>query len=232
MTSSSTQTPMNAEAERPLLDTLTAIRTRRAIKEYLPTPIPQEWIAELIGAAVWAPNHHLTHPWRFHVFTGEGRERLVSARYQAGVMGFQQKGEPVPDNALEFARAKCYSAPVLLIVSMATNPDPIMDRENYAACWCAIQNLLLAGTARGLATYPSTGDWVNHNFLGPVLGLTETERPVACIFIGYSEQPAMGKRLPAEKHTTWYTDGPTNVGGPDRGSQNALVLPTVSPPHS
>jgi len=74
---------MATDTERPLSDALTAIKTRRAIKEYLPTEIPREWIEELLDAAHWAPNHKLTHPWRFHVFTGAGRERLVAARQAA-----------------------------------------------------------------------------------------------------------------------------------------------------
>jgi nitroreductase len=192
--------------ERPLADALEAIRTRRAVKEYLQTPIPKEWIEELLDAAHWAPNHHLTHPWRFHVFSGEGRERLVAARETATRFGFEKRGEQVTDEALGFARAKCYSSPVIIIVSMVNNEDPVKDREDYAACWCAIQNLLVCATARGLGSYPSTGDWIDHNFVGPVLGLTESERPVACIFVGYSEQPTMAKRLPVDRHTKWYTD--------------------------
>src|SRR5258706_9107782 len=117
---------MATATERPLADALTAIKTRRSIKEYLPTEIPRQWIVELLDAAHWAPNHHLTHPWRFHVFTGEGRERLVDARYKASAFGFQQKGEAVPDNAYEFAKAKCYSPPGIIIVSIITHPDPIM----------------------------------------------------------------------------------------------------------
>src|SRR5438552_14357780 len=112
------QTTAEGTETRPLLDTLTAIRTRRAIKQYLQDPIPREWIEELIDAAHWAPNHHLTHPWRFHVFTGEGRERLVGARQAAVRAGEERKGEPVSEEALGFARAKCYSSPAIIIVSM------------------------------------------------------------------------------------------------------------------
>ena len=191
---------------RPLLDTLTAIRTRRAVKQYLQDPIPQEWIEELLDAAHWAPNHHLTHPWRFHVFTGQGREQLVGARQAAVRWGMEKRGQEVTDEALEFARQKCYSAPAIIIVSMVNDDDPIRDRENYAACWAAIQNLLLAATARGLGSYPSTGDWIDQNFVGPVIGLTEKERPVACIFLGYGDQETMGKRLPVDRHTKWYTE--------------------------
>ncbi|MBM2810308.1 MAG: nitroreductase [Chloroflexi bacterium] len=195
-----------AQEVRPTLDTLTAIRTRRAIKQYLDTPIPKEWVEELLDAAHWAPNHNLTHPWRFHVFSGDGRERLVAAREQAVRFAAQRRGEEVTDEMLGLARQKCYSSPVIIIVAMVGDDNPIVDRENYAACWVAIENLLLAATARGLGSYPSTGDWIDQNFVGPVLGLTEKERPVSCVFLGYSEQPTMGKRLPVARHTFWYTE--------------------------
>jgi nitroreductase len=215
---------MATTTERPLLDTVTAIRTRRAVKEYLDTPIPKDWIEELLDLAHWGPNHHLTFPWRFHVFTGEGREKLVEPRYKASVFGFEQKGQPVPDTAMEFARAKCFSAPVIIIVSQLVDPDPIMDRENYAACWVAIENLLLAGTARGLGTYPSTGDWINYNFVGPALGLPDNERPVACVFVGHSEQPTMGKRLPIDKYTVWHESAEGGTNGTAHGPENPLNL--------
>ena len=65
--------------ERPLADALTAIKTRRSVKEYLPTEVPREWIEELLDAAHWAPNHKLTHPWRLS-YTGLSHCRVASAR--------------------------------------------------------------------------------------------------------------------------------------------------------
>ncbi len=44
---------MATTTERPLADALTAIKTRRSVKEYLPTEIPREWIEELLDAAHW-----------------------------------------------------------------------------------------------------------------------------------------------------------------------------------
>ena len=200
-----TTAPLETE-DRPLLDTLSAIRTRRSVKTYDPRPIPREWIEELLDAARWAPNHHLTHPWRFNVFMGDGRERLVPARQAAVRWAAEKKGEPVKDEELQFARDKCFSAPVLLIVSQVINPDPIKDKEDYAAVWCAIENFLLAATARGLASYPSTGAWVDQNTLGPAIDLPENERPVACVFLGYSDTELVGKRFPADRHTRWYDE--------------------------
>ena len=45
---------MSTTTERPIADALTAIKTRRSVKEYLPTEIPREWIEELLDAAHWA----------------------------------------------------------------------------------------------------------------------------------------------------------------------------------
>ena len=131
---------------------------------------------------------------------------MVAARQASVRWAAEKKSEQVSEDALNFARTKCYSSPVVIIVSMVTNENEIVDQENYAACWCAIQNLLVAANARGLGSYPSTGAWVDQNFVGPTLGLVEKERPVACIFLGYSEQKTMAKRLPVDRHTTWYTD--------------------------
>src|ERR1051325_4577382 len=186
---------MATETERPLTDALTAIKTRRAIKEYLQTEIPREWIEELLDAAHWAPNHKLTHPWRFHVFTGAGRERFVAARQAAVRWAAEEKGTQPSEGDLRFATENWCSPPVIIIVSMVGDENKITDQENYAACWCAIENLLVAAAARGLGSYPGTGKRIDQNFVGPVLGLSEKERPVSCIFLGYSEQKTMAKRL-------------------------------------
>jgi len=77
--------------ERPLDDALTAIKTRRSVKEYLPTEIPREWIEELLDAAHWAPNHKLTHPWRFHVFSG-GARALGRSPAGGSALGRGEKG--------------------------------------------------------------------------------------------------------------------------------------------
>jgi nitroreductase len=41
------------------------IRGRRTIDLYLQTPVPTELVRDAIEAATWAPNHHVTEPWRF-----------------------------------------------------------------------------------------------------------------------------------------------------------------------
>ena len=49
------------------MDVESAIRTRRTHKAYGSEPIDRGTVDELLELARWAPNHHLTNPWRFRV---------------------------------------------------------------------------------------------------------------------------------------------------------------------
>ncbi len=56
----------------PGMDVEEAIRSRRTHKAYGPEPVGRDTLDELFELARWAPNHHLTNPWRFRVL-GPGR---------------------------------------------------------------------------------------------------------------------------------------------------------------
>src|ERR671916_3220397 len=110
------------------MDLDTAIRTRRTHKAYGPSPVDRETLDELFELARWAPNHHLTNPWRFRVVGPRALERLKEA---AG-----------PE-----AAGKLDRAPTLVVVSAVGNEE---DRDATAA---AAYIVLLAAHARGLASY-------------------------------------------------------------------------------
>src|SRR4051812_24242487 len=97
------------------MDLETAIRTRRTHKAYAPEPVDRETLAELLELARWAPNHHVTNPWRFRVIGPRALERLKAA---AG-----------PD-----AGPKLDRAPTLVVTSYVASPDdPVQDEEDLAA---------------------------------------------------------------------------------------------------
>src|SRR5687767_1860265 len=116
------------------MDVDTAIRTRRTHKAFRPEPVARETLDELFELARWAPNHHLTNPWRFRVLGPEALERLKEA---AG-----------PEAAPKLDRA-----PTLVVCSATRNEDPAQDVEDLQAAAVAAYIVLLAAHARGLATY-------------------------------------------------------------------------------
>ena len=66
---------MPAKIER-VMDVIEAIETRQSMGRVKQDPVPGELVERILDSAVHAPNHRLTEPWRFHVFTGEGRAQL------------------------------------------------------------------------------------------------------------------------------------------------------------
>ncbi len=58
-----------------------AIRTRRTHKAFAPAPVDAATLRELFELARWAPNHHLTNPWRFRVLGERSREREPPERF-------------------------------------------------------------------------------------------------------------------------------------------------------
>ena len=56
-----------------------AITSRRSIRAFLPTPIPEATIREILEVATRAPSGTNTQPWKVHVLTGAARQRLGDA---------------------------------------------------------------------------------------------------------------------------------------------------------
>ena len=57
-----------------------AIKSRRSVRKLLADPpVSKEQVETIIEAAIWAPNHYLTEPWRFVVLTGDERRKLGDA---------------------------------------------------------------------------------------------------------------------------------------------------------
>jgi len=123
------------------------IRARRTTKLLDPdTPVDPEVIEELCALATWAPNHRRTEPWRFAVFTGDGRRVLGAtiADELAAAGGHEAK--------VLKTRTKYLRAAAVIVVGSTAGPDETTSGENRDAVAAGINNLLLGATARGLAT--------------------------------------------------------------------------------
>ncbi len=151
------------------MDVETAIRTRRTHKAYRPDPVPRETLEELFELARWAPNHHLTNPWRFRVVGPATLERLKRA-------------------AGSEAASKLGRAPTLVICSCALTGDPVQDEEDLHATACAAYIVLLGAHAHGLAGYWRTPDVLRTEEGRRAAGLPDDERFVSLIHLGFPVQ--------------------------------------------
>ena len=179
-----------------------AIHARRSVKELADLPVTREQIEALLDAAVQAPNHRLTEPWRFYVLGPEAR------RAYGAVLG-ARKAKRVDDSAAaaEVARKvveKHAALPAMIAVSVVLADDPEIREEDFAATWMAIENLSLAAVAMGLGTHLKTGAVMADPAARAAVGVPEGERIVATLEIGVpASVPPPRARKPAAELTTW-----------------------------
>ena len=157
----------------------TAIRTRRTHKAFTAEPLGPELLEELFELADWAPNHHLTVPWRFRVVGPRALARLQEA---AG-----------PEGA-----AKLERCPTLVIVSCRLDGDPVTEEEDLHATAVASYIVLLAAHARGLAGYWRTPGLLREAAGRAAAGLPDEERFVGLLHLGHprQERPVPARTAP------------------------------------
>jgi nitroreductase len=184
------------------MKTSDAISTRRSIKKFTSRPVTREEIETCLAAAVTAPNHRLTQPWRFYVLGPD-------ARHAYGLVLGGRKARKIEDPAA--ARAMCDTVaaehralPAMLIVAVVENENPEIKEEDYAAVMMALQNLSLAAVELGLGTHMKTGAVMADPAARAAAGVKEGERIVAVVNLGEpAEVPAAKPRETASAFTTW-----------------------------
>ena len=60
-----------------------AITSRRSLRAFLPTPVPRQLIADILGVASRAPSGTNTQPWKVYVLTGNAKAELSRKIAQA-----------------------------------------------------------------------------------------------------------------------------------------------------
>jgi nitroreductase len=145
-------------------------------------PVPPELIERLVRIAATAPNHKKTYPWRFRVVSGDGRAALGDALARDLVAA----GEENPAK-VDKARVKYRRAPVMIVVAAAAGDHEVMTAENRDAVAAAIQTLLLAATAAGLATLWSTGAATTSTRVAQLVGLDPTDTIVGLVYLGWPQ---------------------------------------------
>jgi nitroreductase len=184
------------------MTTMDAIHGRRSVKELADRPVTREQIEALLDAAVQAPNHRLTEPWRFYVLGPEARRA-----YGAALGARKAKRVEDPAAAAEVVRKvveKHAALPAMLAVSVVVAEDPEIREEDVAATWMALENLSLAAVAMGLGTHLKTGAIMNDPAARAAVGVPEGERIIATLELGMpTAVPSPRARKPASSLTTW-----------------------------
>jgi nitroreductase len=189
---------VNPEAQS--IDAL--IRRRRTIKPPMmsETPVSEEDLGAILENANWAPTHGITQPWRFRVYRGDARAALgekLAALYETALPVDQQK-----EGKADKLRQMPALAPVVILVWMKRQTiEKIRELEEIEAVACAVQNMHLTATARGLGAFWSTPPILYLPEMNEFLGIGEKDRCLGIFYLGHpadAEDWPEGRRRPID----------------------------------
>lgn len=172
------------------------LRGRRSIDLFSPEPVSAATVLAAIEVARWAPNHRLTEPWRFYVLGAATMRAVVDLAVELEVAAKGERAGPV-------RRARLEAVPGMFVLTSARSEDPLIDRENYAACCCAAQNLMLYLWRQGIGVKWTTGGITRQQRLYDLLGINSgKEALVGFFWYGVPKVIPAQKRRPIEEIAT------------------------------
>ena len=208
------------DKNKPLLDEIAtvdeAITSRRSVRAFLPDPVGEPTIREILDVASWAPSGTNMQPWRVYVTSGETKERVSRAILDSGLRAEKARGEYkyYPDKFFEpyYARRRAVGYALYGhlgigkrdVDQMRTQHDrnfvffdaPVgmiftIDRRLNQGSWVDygmfLQNIMVAARARGLHTCPQAAFAPYHQQIRPVLGIPDEEIVVCGMALGYED---------------------------------------------
>lgn len=193
---------------------LNAIQNRRSIRKYQSRPVPKTLLEQVLQAGRLAPSSKNRQPWRFIVYTGPAKTRLMLAMEQ----GLQREAQQplLPESAPYLASAHntlriMQQAPALIFIlnalgqSLQTNltmDERVAEICNAQSIGAAVQNMTLAATELGLGSL-----WICDTYFAyPELcaALRTEGKLCAALALGYAaEEPPTRPRLALEQITEW-----------------------------
>jgi nitroreductase len=202
-----------------------AIDRLRAAWRFKTDPVPDEAIRRILDAATKAASGGNSQPWRFVVVRDPALRAEVGRRYAQAWSVYRGAVERVFGGRLDEqgrsmivaaeALAKSFGAvPVHLLVCMGPLPAAFVLRDEagasldagsvYSSIFPAVQNIILAATALGLATRLITLHKIVEGDLKDLLGIPKEVEIPALLPLGYPDGTFKRRpRLPLEAVTHW-----------------------------
>jgi nitroreductase len=177
-------------------DFASVLRGRRSIDLFAPDTVAVDTLKAAIEVARWAPNHRLTEPWRFYLL---GKVAMRAAIDLAVELEVAKKGE----RAGPIRRARLEAVPGMFVLTSLRSADTLTEHENYAACCCAAQNLMLYLWRQGIGVKWTTGAITREQGFYDLLGIgASSETVVGFFWYGIPKVIPTQKRRPVEEIVT------------------------------
>ena len=188
-----------------------AITDRRSIRKYKNIPLEEEKINDILRAALLAPSAKNRQPWKFIVYQGEEKDKLVDVM-RNGINSEKTTHELMPEWAFAIPDAEntvriMKEAPCLIAVLNTNQHTPFASIENEKriveicdslSIGAAIENMILTATGYGLGTLWIANTCFAYNELMDFIGTASQLTGIVAVGFAY-EAPAKRPRKPLEE---------------------------------
>jgi nitroreductase len=163
------------------MDAIESLITRSSAKTYGETAPTREHLAQVLQAAVRAPDHGRLRPWRFMIIEGNQRRKfgdMLAASALRRVPGLSE-------GDLQRERDKAMRAPLIILVACRVVPGTKVPAiEQILAAGAATQNILLALHALGYVATWKTGEAAYDSEVKRALGFAADDHIVGLVYTG------------------------------------------------
>jgi len=189
----------DAEMSERAADMLNLLSTRRTIRYFEDTPVPQEVIETAIMAAGTAPNGANQQPWHFAAISNPEMKRRIRLAAEEEERAFydgrasQEWLDALAPLGTDASKPFLETAPWLIAI-FAQKKGPEGEKHYYVTESVGIAMGMLITTlhAAGLATLTHTP--APMNFLRDICGRPTSEKPMVLLVVGH---PAKDATVPA-----------------------------------
>ncbi|TRM13093.1 nitroreductase [Lentibacillus cibarius] len=183
-----------------LIDSLTAIKTRRSIHQFKSEEIDTAILQEIFTYGSYAPTHYMKEPWNIKLYQHDGKKRFVDAiiaSYQRiGMLNTADDTKTV--KMIESMRRFLMNIPHHALIYFEKETDDVRYEEEYAAVCAFIQNTQLAAWEYGVGMLWTITPYMHDNGFATDIGLDADSVKIAAVMqIGYPEKiPSHKERTP------------------------------------
>lgn len=217
---------VSADLRRRIVDE--AITSRRSIRRFLPTPVAQRTLRDILEVAGRAPSGTNMQPWRVYALAGARRAALCEALLAAHTDGAEHRAEyryypaQFPEPYLsrrrklgwdlygalgigkrERERMRAQHGRNYLFFDAPVGLIFTIERSLEIGSWLDygmfLQNICIAARGRGLDTCPQAAFAHFHDIIRAQLGIADSEVVVCGMALGYADTRAPENHFPVER---------------------------------
>lgn len=145
--------------------------------------VDDELIDKMLELANWAPTHKKTEPWRFKVYSGESKNKLLDFSKEHYIKSTPaEKFRPIKLDKMEERKQQ---ASHIIAICMKRNADLLPEFEEIASVAMAVQNMwLYLSSVDQVGGYWSTPEYALSEEFKAFISLTEDEKCLGVFYVG------------------------------------------------